>query len=228
MARPKSIEARDTRRELLDAALELFAENGFHGTGLRDIARAVGVREGTVYHHFASKEALFEALITEPPDDAAGYVVGLVGGQTPDDLLPMFEELLVGMMERLARLRERKKFRLLMNDGMRLALDGKISFMDQAGGAARAEMTRFMKRLVAEGRLDGDPEMLTVAFIAPVLMWRQMVALGSPHRFAHDFRHFARAHATHFLRGAEPRTAPSAAASKKKPNGRSTGRRPRA
>ena len=47
-ARPVAGEARDTRREILDTALELFAEHGFHATSIRAIARAVGVRESAL------------------------------------------------------------------------------------------------------------------------------------------------------------------------------------
>ena len=39
-ARPRSTEARETRRDLVEAALELFAEKGYYGVSLRDIARA--------------------------------------------------------------------------------------------------------------------------------------------------------------------------------------------
>lgn len=65
MGRPRQTEARDTRQEVLDAALELFAEKGYFGASLRDIARAVGVRESALYHYFSSKEALFEELVVD-------------------------------------------------------------------------------------------------------------------------------------------------------------------
>jgi AcrR family transcriptional regulator len=52
-----------TRTALLDEAETLFAERGFAGTSLEDIASAAQVTRGAVYHHFAGKQALFEALI---------------------------------------------------------------------------------------------------------------------------------------------------------------------
>ena len=42
---------------------ELFADKGYFGTSLRDVATAVGVRESALYNYFKSKEALFDALI---------------------------------------------------------------------------------------------------------------------------------------------------------------------
>ena len=47
---------------MLAAALELFAERGFHGTAMPDIAAKAGIAAGTIYRHFASKEALVNEL----------------------------------------------------------------------------------------------------------------------------------------------------------------------
>ena len=63
MARPKNADGTRTRQAILDAALDLFAEKGYFGTSLRDVAAAVGVRESALYNYFASKDALFEALL---------------------------------------------------------------------------------------------------------------------------------------------------------------------
>jgi AcrR family transcriptional regulator len=51
------------RAALLDEATALFAERGYAGTSLEDIASASQVTRGAVYHHFASKQALFEAVL---------------------------------------------------------------------------------------------------------------------------------------------------------------------
>jgi AcrR family transcriptional regulator len=52
-----------TRAALLDEATALFAERGYSGTSLEDVASASQVTRGAVYHHFASKQALFEAVL---------------------------------------------------------------------------------------------------------------------------------------------------------------------
>src|SRR5262245_9610878 len=64
MARPINADGQRTRQAILDAALALFAERGYFGTSLRDVARAVGVRESALYNYFPGKEALFEAILT--------------------------------------------------------------------------------------------------------------------------------------------------------------------
>ena len=53
------------RTLILDAALALFTINGFHGTTPAAIAREAKVATGTLFHHFATKEALIEALYLE-------------------------------------------------------------------------------------------------------------------------------------------------------------------
>ncbi|SFQ18446.1 DNA-binding transcriptional regulator, AcrR family [Amycolatopsis arida] len=52
-----------TRAALLDAATRLFYEQGFTGTTLEDVAAAARVTRGAVYHHFAGKQVLFEAVL---------------------------------------------------------------------------------------------------------------------------------------------------------------------
>jgi AcrR family transcriptional regulator len=48
------------RRQLLDAALDAFAERGFHATSMNDVAEAAGVTKPVLYQHFGSKRALYQ------------------------------------------------------------------------------------------------------------------------------------------------------------------------
>ncbi|MDR6318303.1 TetR/AcrR family transcriptional regulator [Actinoplanes couchii] len=62
---------REARRAILDAARAVFAEHGFRGGVLRDVAVRAGVSAGNIIHHFGSKEALLVALL-EQRDVGAG------------------------------------------------------------------------------------------------------------------------------------------------------------
>lgn len=63
-----------TRAALLDAARQLFAERGFAGAGREEIVARAGVTRGALYHHFASKEALFQAVYEQVEDELTAEV----------------------------------------------------------------------------------------------------------------------------------------------------------
>ena len=72
------------RSELTREAAKLFAQKGYHGTSIGDIAEALGVQKGSLYSHIASKEdLLWETL----QDGAAAFHAALDG--IPDDLPPV-------------------------------------------------------------------------------------------------------------------------------------------
>ncbi len=60
----------DKRRAILDAALILFTERGFHGTPTSAIAEEAGVATGTLFHYFKTKEELIESLYLDIKKDA--------------------------------------------------------------------------------------------------------------------------------------------------------------
>lgn len=63
MGRPKDANAEQTRRSLLDAAEEEFADRGFHGTRMVAIAERAGVTHGLLHYYFDSKDRLYEEVV---------------------------------------------------------------------------------------------------------------------------------------------------------------------
>ncbi|WP_207934554.1 TetR/AcrR family transcriptional regulator [Actinomadura sp. KC06] len=63
--RPPKTQAGDTKSELVEAALRLFAQKGYTGTSIRAIAREVGLSESVLYAHFASKQDIFDAAVAK-------------------------------------------------------------------------------------------------------------------------------------------------------------------
>ena len=55
----------DRRRQILDAAVRVFARSGFHGARVGDVAEEAGVAYGLVYHYFKSKEELLETIFRD-------------------------------------------------------------------------------------------------------------------------------------------------------------------
>jgi AcrR family transcriptional regulator len=59
---PTPTRGEQTRQAILQAAHDLFIEQGYHGTSMRQIARDAHIALGGLYNHFVSKEAVFEAV----------------------------------------------------------------------------------------------------------------------------------------------------------------------
>ena len=82
-ARPDGRARQDSRkRDVLDAAAALFAENGYQGTSMRDIAKAVGMLPGSLYCHFPSKSELLLAVYREGVARIEDQVAAAVAGQS--------------------------------------------------------------------------------------------------------------------------------------------------
>jgi AcrR family transcriptional regulator len=63
MPKNRAEKQEETRRQLLDAALEVFIDKGFHAASVDAIARHAGYTKGAVYANFDNKEALFLAMV---------------------------------------------------------------------------------------------------------------------------------------------------------------------
>jgi len=73
----------DTRDRVLQVALALFADRGYRGTSLRDIARRIGIKAPSLLHHFPSKQQLYLAVldrIFNSMEDSAHMIMASPGG----------------------------------------------------------------------------------------------------------------------------------------------------
>ena len=70
------------RREIIDAAVEVFSSGGYHKGSLRDVAERVGLSQAGLLHHFPSKENLLEAVLKWRDEDS----VAVFGDPFPEGL----------------------------------------------------------------------------------------------------------------------------------------------
>ena len=81
-------EGRGMRDRIYDAAIALFAEKGFHGASVRDLAQAVGVEAASLYYHFPSKQDVLLAMFERFMDDMVDMLrAASVGPGTPTERL---------------------------------------------------------------------------------------------------------------------------------------------
>ena len=192
---------------MLDAALERFSREGWGGTSIRDLARDAGVREGSVYKHFPSKQAIFDALVERADARMAEVAAALgVSVASPGAALPGYrgigEEQLAaiaeGFFDAVLHDRELAALRRLFivsqyrdpQIGRRLRhywIEQPLAF--QAGVFAG---------LINSGDFrDGlDPMATALAFFGPVLALLQLAELGDGAE--ERARALLRSHVRHF------------------------------
>jgi TetR/AcrR family transcriptional regulator, cholesterol catabolism regulator len=81
-------EVQDRRELILSTAAEMFARKGLRATTVRAIADAVGMLSGSLYHHFPSKDAILDAVLTRYLDAIRSrYAAVLASGKSPAECL---------------------------------------------------------------------------------------------------------------------------------------------
>lgn len=72
------------RQQILDAATECFARQGFHATSMQDIFRESGLSAGAVYRYFPSKNSLIRAIAESALEKVLGPAIDAISGQCRD------------------------------------------------------------------------------------------------------------------------------------------------
>ena len=89
--------AKDTKERILATALELFSQNGYAGTNIRELTAALGLVKSSMYKHFASKEDIWNALL----DEMIAYYAARFGSAEHLPPVPDSLEALVSMTLRM-------------------------------------------------------------------------------------------------------------------------------
>jgi AcrR family transcriptional regulator len=209
MARIANSDAAVTRTRIVDAALDLFAEQGFHGTSMREIASAAGLTGGSLYHHFDSKEDILLAVVAEIPArtgiaERVQQVLRMANQSAA--LKPLLTRMCVETMELFKQPFHRKMFRILMNDGLRLAQEGVLP-AELLGGTPRAMIAALMSHLMDQGIMRRvDPDYAVMLLMGPMLMYRQIkLVWGMPSVRIMDIPQFIEAHVDGLMQVLAPR-----------------------
>jgi len=159
----------ERRRQILDAALIVFAQKGFHDANVSDVAALAGVSQGTIYWYFESKEALMRELMA---DAFAEVLQPLAEILARADLSPL-ARLLQSFRTSLTLFRDHsERFKILLGlwtqPSIFAAEAGGIDLLDSLYQQAIFEpFNRLIQEGMAAGEIvPGDSEALTVAISA--------------------------------------------------------------
>ena len=167
--RPPKADAADTKELLLQAALALFAANGFEGTSVRDVARSVGLSESVLYAHFASKRDLFEAAFARVGPVSATRALEDLADADADP--PGFLRALIAReMAEWSSPAARQFISLMSHDNLLHQPE-----LRNGIAASLGRLADLFARWMADGRVDatlGSADDLAYALMAPVALAR--------------------------------------------------------
>ncbi len=176
-----------SRQSILDAATELFARGGFHGTSIADISKKLGVTKGALYYHFeGGKDEIFEtalaatdtevlaamhAAVADAPDARSALRGAMVAKLATYRVLrdryqverEMVEELAatISTQKRVFRVQEQQLYAELLNRGAEAGLFRHFECVDEV---ARAIQTIVLTLEVSELSSDATEEKPTALF----------------------------------------------------------------
>ena len=158
-----------TKSRILDEALVMFAENGYRGTNLRDLAAQLGLSKSALYKHYESKEAIWNALLDRME---AYYGERFGSAENMPEVPKSGEELFALSMKRIAFTIYDERViltrKLLLTEQFHDERVCKLATKHFLTGTQRMFATIFEKMMVEGTMKKDDPEMLAVLYTSPV------------------------------------------------------------
>lgn len=133
--------ASGTKRSLLEVAAAQFTEHGYAATSLDAVVAGAEVTKGALYHHFAGKQALFEAVFARVEESATARVRAAVAA-VPDP----WEQARAALREFLEVVREPSYRRVVLQDGP--AVLGYERFREREGRTSQALVHEVVDRVL--------------------------------------------------------------------------------
>lgn len=146
------------RGELLAIAAELFAERGFTNTTVRDIADAAGILSGSLYHHFDSKEAMVDEILSVFQAGLFERYEEIVASDL--DVRAKFEAVIHASFDAIHE--HHAEVAIYQNDAAYLTGFDRFSYLDDRSAQIRRLWIGLLEDGVASGafRPDLDPEVV--------------------------------------------------------------------
>ena len=161
--------AKDTKSRLLEAALEMFSQNGYEGTNIRELSASLGLGKSSLYRHFESKEEIWNAML----DEMEAYYNVKFGSQENLPVIPKNTEELKELTLRMLdfTLHDKKVImtrRILLTEQFRDERVRALATKHFKTGL-EAMFARIFAGMMENGSLKkNDPAMLALAYTAPI------------------------------------------------------------
>jgi len=149
----RTAKAAARRDAILDAALDEFSAKGFAAARLDDVAKRAGVAKGTIYLHFADKEALFQELIRSKMVPVVGSLELAFGTELP--LRAVVDQAIEIFVREVYGTRRREVIRLLISEGPRFPAVAEFYYHEVLERLLKA-LRGLMRRAYERGELSND------------------------------------------------------------------------
>ena len=98
---PKRLKASERRASILAVAKVLFADKGYNGVAVDEIAKRLGVSPAVLYQHFPSKESLYEEVLNNISAERESYIEAALNG--PDDFGSVLQRMALVFADKLSK-----------------------------------------------------------------------------------------------------------------------------
>ena len=160
-----------TKGRILDEALTLFAENGYNGTGVEQIAEKVGIKAPSLYKHFKGKEDIMNALIESAEkryEESFGSSEHI--GKLPESKDEFIQSTLGKVSFTIHDPMIRKMRKFLIQEQFRSERIAEITTRHQLDGL-RLMYTKIIEGMMNKGLFkEDDPALLATELFAPVVL----------------------------------------------------------
>lgn len=186
--------------EIIEAAFDLFAEKGFSATKMDEIARKAGISKGSLYNYFKSKEAIFEAVVTEdiiPIIDQVEEAV-IVGQETPEETIRC---LVNGLIAHTQGTRLEIIPKLIVSESGNFP-DLTKFYVDQVIKRVRNIVERVIQKGIEQRVfIECNPRVTARLLLAPIIQAQLWTYTLKPFDDAHDSELYIDTHLKIFLHG---------------------------
>lgn len=166
----------ERERRILDAAIAVFAEAGFSGASMDEIAQRAGLSKPTLYQYFPSKEALFEAMMLAPRDE----MMLAIEAEADQEMVAQLLAFAWTYAETVMRPEFLSLARLIIGEAQRFPEVGR-SYQASGPDQVFEGLKAFMAAQRAKGRLTfEDPELAAEDFWGLILSAPRNRALHVP------------------------------------------------